>query len=247
MTSQNTSDEQEALHTIFPGPALILAGPGTGKTHSLALRIKWLVETQSVRSDEITVITFTAEAALNLRRRLSDEEKPDVFMPRDKQPIQISTMHSLGLRILTNHLDTLGLSSTFRIIDSNQLRRLLFEDAAQLVGLNREKGREALNLKQKSIPLNEEHEIYPVAQSYDRILRTCNSIDFDDQIILACQLLANNVSLLSEHQKRARHLLIDEYQDINLVRFPDQTGHPIRRNPATVPEQTSHPAFVGLG
>jgi superfamily I DNA/RNA helicase len=89
MNSQNSSSQQEALHTIYPGPVLILAGPGTGKTHSLALRIKWLVEEQSVSPDEITVITFTAEAALNLRRRLSDEEKPDVFMPRDKQPSQI--------------------------------------------------------------------------------------------------------------------------------------------------------------
>jgi len=219
MNSQNSSPEQEALHTIYPGPVLILAGPGTGKTHSLALRIKWLVEEQSVSPDEITVITFTAEAALNLRRRLNDEEKPDVFMPRDKQPSQISTMHSLGLQIITNNLNGLGLSSTFRVIDSDGLRRLLFEDAAQLVGVNRERGRQVSDLKQKSTQLDEKHELYSIARSYDAILRACNSIDFDDQIILACQLLTNNASLLSEHQKRARHLLIDEYQDINLHQF----------------------------
>ncbi len=211
MSSQNTSSEEEPLHTIYPGPVLILAGPGTGKTHSLALRIKWLVEEQNVPPDEITVITFTAEAALNLRRRLSDEEKRDVYMPRDKQPSQISTMHSLGLKIITNNLNGLGLSSTFRVIDSDQVRRLLFEDAAQLVGFNRERGRQVSDLKQKSTQLHEKHELYPIARSYDAILRACNSIDFDDQIILACQLLANNVSLLSQHQKRARYLLIDEY------------------------------------
>ena len=219
MTNQNFSPEPDPVHTINPGPVLILAGPGTGKTHSLALRIKWLVEEQSVSPDEITVITFTAEAALNLRRRLSDEEKPDVFMPRDKQPAQISTMHSLGLKIITNNLNELGLSSTFRVIDSDRLRRLVFEDAAQLVGMTRERGRHVSDLKQKSTQLDEKHELAPIARSYDAILRACNSIDFDDQIILACQLLSNNASLLADHQKRARHLLIDEYQDINLHQF----------------------------
>ncbi len=219
MTTQNSSSQEEALHTIYPGPVLILAGPGTGKTHSLALRIKWLVEEQNVSPDEITVITFTAEAALNLRRRLSDEEKPDVFMPRDKQPSQISTMHSLGLKIITNNLNGLGLSSTFRVIDSDRLRRLLFEDAAQLIGVNRERGRHVSDLKQKSTQLDEKHELSPIARIYDAILRACNSIDFDDQIILACQLLTNNTSLLADHQKRALHLLIDEYQDINLHQF----------------------------
>lgn len=102
MTSPNELPNQGSLHTLYPGPILVLAGPGTGKTHSMALRVKWLVETQRVSPDEITIITFTAEAAINMRHRLSDEEKPDVFMSRDKQPPQISTMHSLGLQIIVN-------------------------------------------------------------------------------------------------------------------------------------------------
>ena len=91
------------IHNVENGPTLILAGPGTGKTHSMALRVKWLVQENNIDPLTITVMTFTAEAALNMRHRLSDEEKPDVFLQRDQQPAQISTMHSLGLQIISNN------------------------------------------------------------------------------------------------------------------------------------------------
>ncbi len=217
-----TSDgvpEDKPLHTIYPGPILVLAGPGTGKTHSIALRVKWLVETKGVSPDEITVITFTSEAAINMRHRLSDEEKQDVFMPREIQPAQISTMHSLGQQVIANNLNSLGLSERFKVIDSDSLRRLLFEDAAQLVGLERAKGRQALSRKQQSIALESGDELYPIGQINNAIVRACNAIDFDDQIAIACELLAGSPSLLAEYQKRARHLLVDEYQDINQGQF----------------------------
>ena len=142
-----------------------------------------------------------------------------MYMPREKQPSRISTMHSLGHRIIVSNLDSVGLSSTFRLLDSGLRRQLLFEDAAQLVGFTRERGREASDLKQKSIPLKQDDELYPIGKQYDAILRACNTIDFDDQIILACQLLINIPDLLSEYQRRARHLLIDEYQDLNYAQF----------------------------
>ena len=63
-------------HEIFPGPVLLLAGPGTGKTHTLALRTKWLVEQQHVSPDEITIITFTGEAARNMGLRIGDPNAP---------------------------------------------------------------------------------------------------------------------------------------------------------------------------
>ena len=78
------------------GPILLLAGPGTGKTHQLALRIKHLVEEKSISPDSITVITFTKEAAENMRKRISDEEKKEVYVPLEKRPGHITTMHSFG-------------------------------------------------------------------------------------------------------------------------------------------------------
>lgn len=84
----------------FPGPILLLAGPGTGKTYHLGKRIKFLVEDQEVPPENITVITFTAAAAKNMRNRISDMTKPEIFLPYIKQPTSIRTMHSLGYKLL---------------------------------------------------------------------------------------------------------------------------------------------------
>ena len=86
-----------------------------------------------------------------MRHRLSDEEKRDVYMPHDTQPKQISTMHSLGHQIILENLNSLNLTEDFKLIDSDPLKRLLFEDAAQIAGFDRAKGRKALKQKQRGI------------------------------------------------------------------------------------------------
>lgn len=214
ITSQNTS-----VHKTYPGPILVLAGPGTGKTHSLALRVKWLVEDQRVSPENITVITFTTEAALNMRHRLSDEEKRDVYMPPETQPHQISTMHSLGLRIIVNNFGSIGLTEDFTVVDSDAVKRLIFEDAAQLSGHERSMGQQAATMKQLGITLLKDHELRSTTDKYGSILRACNAIDFDDLIFKACDLLRSSPALLAEYQTRATHLLVDEYQDINEAQY----------------------------
>ncbi|MHA2010572.1 MAG: ATP-dependent helicase [Candidatus Hodarchaeales archaeon] len=209
----------EEVFNIFPGPILVLAGPGTGKTHNMALRVKWLVEERGVKPEEITVITFTAEAAINMRHRLSDEEKKDVFMPRDMQPNEIRTMHSLSLKIIVSNLDLTNLNEDFTILSSKNIRRLLFEDAAQLTGFPREKGNEALYCKERGIIPEKDNDLRAISDKYVDIMTASNSIDFDDQIIIACDLLKKNKSILSEYQKKATYLLIDEYQDINYYQY----------------------------
>jgi DNA helicase-2/ATP-dependent DNA helicase PcrA len=214
-----STEPKVPVHQIPSGPALILAGPGTGKTHSLALRVKWLVEECKVDPDQITVITFTNEAALNMRHRLSDEEKKDVYMPRDTQPTQISTMHSLGLRIITSNHAAVGLVEGFKLVDSESLKRLIFGDAAQIAGFPRDQGKDAALLKSRGTLPAEEDELHKVVKTYTSIFRANNAIDFDDHILLATDLLVSSPTLLAEYQKRAKHLLVDEYQDINTAQF----------------------------
>src|SRR5260370_37918030 len=108
------------------GPILLLAGPGTGKTHQLALRIKNLVENKGVQPETITVITFTKEAAENMRRRISDEEKKDVFISQDQRPERITTMHSLGLEVIRSYPQRLGLPEDFQVMTDARLHRVLF-------------------------------------------------------------------------------------------------------------------------
>ena len=211
-------DQVEEPHKHSPGPTLLLAGPGSGKTHSLGLRIKWLVEEMMVDPKAITVITFTTEAARNLRLRLSDERETDVYMPKGKQPGIVCTMHSLGHQIIRRGPETIGLSEDFRVVSSDELRTAIFGDAAQLSGYGRKLGSEAKAAKMKAEPMPVESSNAQICGAYSSILRACNAIDHDDQIHLACEILRENPALLVEYQEKASHLLVDEYQDIN----PDQ-------------------------
>src|SRR2546422_6751002 len=109
-----------------PGPILLIAGPGTGKTHQLALRIKDLVENKNVPPASITIITFTKDAADNMRHRIADEEKCDVYISPERRPGRIATMHSLGLEIIRANREKLGLPEDFQVITDSRLRKVLF-------------------------------------------------------------------------------------------------------------------------
>src|SRR4030042_864876 len=101
-------DMQDSAQSFreYPGPILVLAGPGTGKTWQLAMRVKYLVEQRAATPDEMAVITFTNEAARNMRERLAKE---DIAIPRARVPALICTMHSLGNTIIASRPDMFGL------------------------------------------------------------------------------------------------------------------------------------------
>lgn len=197
------------------GPVLLFAGPGTGKAHQLALRIKDLVVSKRVAPELITVITFTKEAAENMRRRLADEEKPDVYLSPEQRPERICTMHSLGWQIIRAHREKLGLPEDFQVMTDSRLRRILFRDAALICGHDEAAAGEADRLRQKSIPPKSGTPLAEVIDQYEAILRANKAIDYDDQILLATKLLSQHRELRTQYCNAATHLLIDEYQDIN--------------------------------
>jgi ATP-dependent DNA helicase UvrD/PcrA len=198
------------------GPILLLAGPGTGKTHQLALRIKDLVENKAVSPQTITVITFTREAAANMRRRISNAESTEVYLTPEKRPARITTMHSLGLEIIRDHTSDLGLSEDFQVMTDPRLRNILFRDAASLCGYTDDDAKQADNMRQRTIPPKGGSVEGQIIQQYEAILRGNNAVDYDDQILLASKVLSENESVCSQYAEAAHHLLIDEYQDINL-------------------------------
>lgn len=206
------------LHKMT-GPLLLLAGPGTGKTYQLARRIKFLVEDARVDPGAITVITFTAAAAANMRARISDPTDQATFVARNLQPESIRTMHSLGFRLVRENAKLLGLPANLSVVQSDPTRAILMGDAAQLAGFKRSDGKEALRRRQcgDHIPIDsQEHHI---CEQYCSILRACNAIDYDDQILLACKLLKDHTDVGATYRAQATHLLVDEYQDINAGQF----------------------------
>ena len=137
----------QGLHEL-PGPFLLLAGPGTGKTSSLGKRIKFLVEEANVPPENITVITFTAAAAKNMRDKISDVTKPDLFLPYNRQPMSIRTMHSLGYKIVRENASDIGLKEITSVVTGDNLRNILVGDAAQLAGYDRDDGKETAQCRQ---------------------------------------------------------------------------------------------------
>ncbi len=209
---------EDELHKI-PGPLLLLAGPGTGKTYRLAKRIKYLVEEKGIASENIAVITFTASAARNMHERISDPSKEELFILYDKQPKMICTMHSLGYRILREKAPDLGLNENIRVVYSDRLRNILVGDAAQLAGFNRCDSGETAKCRQSGNCNPSDEQKCKICEQYQNILRSCSAIDYDDQILLACKILKENPELLEKYRSNCKHLLIDEYQDINARQF----------------------------
>ena len=194
-------------------PILLLAGPGTGKTYQLARRIQFLVDSKGVSPDAITVITFTREAALAMRAKLNTRGKAE-FVEHAKQPTNIKTMHSLGHQIVDENARLVGLHKGVAVVTDPLLKKGLMRDAALLVGLTEGDGLAALNDKETA-NVQPTVESRKVQEAYSNILRACNAIDFDDQIALACEILATHPDVLAACKNRTRHLLVDEYQDIN--------------------------------
>ena len=153
-----------------------------------------------------------------MRRIISKPGK--TFLPRDRQPQDICTLHSLAFSIVRDHAAKLAVSQTPRVVASDSLRNLLIQDAAQLAGYPRGTGLDTAACRQvgdcqrdTSLPKCR------VCSKYRLLLKACSSIDYDDQILLALMILENCPDILKKYKTACEHLLVDEYQDINAAQF----------------------------
>lgn len=206
--------DYESIVTNFNQPILVLAGPGAGKTHLLADRVTRLID-KGVSEDSITVLTFGKDANLHMKAKLLNKEK-GFGLVFNKLP-NISTMHSLGFEILNRNLRYFNLKKdNLNVLENEDVKYLLYRDATLILGYNKDIGDVAYNCKIKGdckVDLGKKE--CQICKKYWQIMAKCNYIDFDDQVLFACQLLENFPNLLNEYQQRAQHLLVDEYQDIN--------------------------------
>jgi DNA helicase-2/ATP-dependent DNA helicase PcrA len=196
-------------------PVLILAGPGMGKTYTLAYKMKYLVKDKGINPDEITVITFTNEAAINMRKRISQEGDKNIYIEPELQPSVICTMHKLGHRIIKDYYSKLALKKDFKVLSSGYLRDVIIKDCAQIIGYKRKDAKETIVCRQKGKCIKTGELKCKICCEYELLLRRFNYIDHDDQILLPCKLLREGQGILNKEQNNAKYLLVDEYQDIN--------------------------------
>lgn len=227
------SAQKEAVRAT-EGPLLVLAGAGSGKTRVITHRIIHLIE-NGVAPHNILAVTFTNKAAKEMRNRVLELLHAHVSTARagmDSIPV-VSTFHSLGVRMLREHHEVLGLRRHFTIYDKSDSQRALkkaltiagydakqFEPRKILSMISRAKGdaksRESYLEGAHSFPERVAGEVW---EHYERILKEEHALDFDDLLLKTLNLLKSNPEVLEEYRRRFLYIHIDEYQDTNRVQY----------------------------
>ena len=223
MNIDNLNKQQQIAVTHTNGPMLVLAGAGSGKTKVLTSRIAYLIE-EGVSPANILAITFTNKAAREMKERVSN------LIGQDSNYIQISTFHSLGLKILKENYDFLGYEKNFVILDSDDtltvVKKLMKElnmnpkyySAKDLRNRISSAKNELINPEKfKKIEFDEK--IVTLYKKYCEKLKLGNSVDFDDLLVLPIKLFELSENLLTYYQERYKYILIDEYQDTNEAQY----------------------------
>lgn len=230
----NSQQKEAVLKT--EGPVLILAGAGAGKTKTITYRILHLIK-QGVKPSGILAITFTNKAAKEMRERvfklIQEDKGLNVPISFTERPF-VSTFHSLGVHIIKENAQRLGLTRHFTIFDRSDSRRAV-KNALEELGLDpkqyepntilsiisKEKGN-SMNLTKFFETVGHDYMrdiIYKVWQKYEATLRKEKALDFDDLLLKTVELLENHEDIRSHYQKVWQYVHIDEYQDTNKVQY----------------------------
>lgn len=219
--------QQEAVY-YTEGPLLVLAGAGSGKTRVLTHRIAYLIEEKGVNPWNIMAITFTNKAAAEMRERV------DKIVGFGSESIWVSTFHSSCVRILRRHIEYLGYSTNFTIYDGDDQKTLMKQIFKKLdVDTKQFKERAVLSkissAKDEMITPEEyelnagidfrEKKVAQIYKEYQKELKKNNALDFDDLILKTVELFQNVPEVLDYYQEKFRYIMVDEYQDTNLVQF----------------------------
>lgn len=218
------NDEQRAAVECIERTVIIVAGPGTGKTRTLTVRIAHLIHTHHVAPEQILAITFTNKAAAEMTRRLTS-----LLGQPTASRITIRTFHALGALILHEAGEAIGLSPTFAICSEEDRRALLKPFLA-------DQGDKVINQRLADLSTAKNALLLPDSPGlaalfpgdetlqdlygrYQAALRANRLLDFDDLILQTVQLFEREPAILQRYQARFRWLSVDEYQDINLAQY----------------------------
>jgi DNA helicase-2/ATP-dependent DNA helicase PcrA len=225
------NDEQYAAVTAPPGPMLVLAGAGSGKTRTLTYRVAFLLS-QGVRPGEILLLTFTNKAAKEMLHRVQD------LTGREPRQFWGGTFHSIGNRALRMFGESIGLPKTFTILDAEESEGLLkqvveaedklfFKDKTNprpgplfsVLSLARNTQSTLADTVEQHFPQYRDIAVAlpTFAAAYARRKREQNVCDYDDLLELWLDLLKREPQVAEYFAHRFRHVLVDEYQDTNTL------------------------------
>lgn len=225
---QSLNEKQREAASHDKGPILVIAGAGTGKTRVLTHRIAYLIDSGKAMPWEILAITFTNKAANEMKERVGQL----LDYPIDR--MWIGTFHSICVRILRKNIERIGYDSNFVIYDTNDTK-IVIKDCIKELNLDTKKYNVNSIKSIISSEKNKRHsaddyikdnfnefykrnvgEIYAL---YEKKLKIANALDFDDLILKTLILLDNEKDIRESYQERFKYILVDEYQDTNLVQY----------------------------
>ncbi len=222
------NSEQRAAVETLDGPVLVLAGAGTGKTRVLTTRIAHILASGRARPHEILAVTFTNKAAREMKDRVGQ-----LIGGAVEGMGWLGTFHSIGVKILRRHAELVGLKSGFTILDADDQLRLM-KQVIEAAHVDKERwparqlaalidGWKNRGLTPDKVPAGDGmfaggkgRELYA---AYQRRLKELNACDFGDLLLEGLRLFQQNPDVLADYQRRFRYILVDEYQDTNVVQY----------------------------
>jgi len=218
--------QQQQAVTASDGPVLVLAGPGSGKTRVLTHRVAWLVLEKNVAPWRIMAVTFTNKAAREMRDRLVK-----MLGAEQAHRLTLGTFHATCARILRRDGEAIGIPRDYAIFDADDqvvlVRRTLkeldidekrYSPASVYAAISRAKNE--LIAVEAYQPRSYFGEIVRrVYARYQEQLRASHALDFDDLLIETVRLFREHADILAAYQERYLHVLVDEFQDTNMVQY----------------------------
>ena len=222
------SEQREAV-LATDGPVLVLAGAGTGKTRVLTTRLAHILATRRAWPGQILCVTFTNKAAREMKERIGG------LIGGVVEGMQwLGTFHSIGAKMLRRHAELVGLKANFTILDADDQLRLM-KQLIEADGVDEKRwparnlavmidGWKNRGLAPAEVPQGEGHgyafgkgrELYA---QYQQRLKDLNAADFGDLLLHVLTILKTQPDILADYRERFRYILVDEYQDTNVVQY----------------------------
>jgi len=222
------NEAQRAAVETVEGPLLVLAGAGTGKTRVLTTRFAHILLSNRAFPSQVLAVTFTNKAAREMRERVS------AMLGRPAEGLWLGTFHALCARMLRRHAELVGLTPTFTILDTDDQLRLLKQvmEAARL-DLKRFTPQALMGIIQRWKDRGHPPSRVPAAEvgdfangralefyaAYQDRLRALNAADFGDLLLHMTEILRSHPDVLAQYHRMFRYILVDEYQDTNVVQY----------------------------
>ncbi len=220
-------EQRRAVETV-DGPVLVLAGAGTGKTRVLTTRFAHILLSNRAFPSQVLAVTFTNKAAREMRERVG------ALLDQPVEGLWLGTFHALCARMLRRHAPLVGLTSSFTILDTDdQLRLLKQVMEASKVDAKRWSPNTLMGMIQRWKDRGEMPDRISAADAgdfagghgpnlyaaYQDRLKQLNTADFGDLMLHMVQIFRAHPDVLAEYHRRFRYILVDEYQDTNVVQY----------------------------